>query len=163
VAGLVDEGARLTRIAAVAENDARSALGETHGNGRANAPGGSGHQRNSPGVGFGGLMVGMRLVLSAMTATRRYAATAGFSTSAHHCRKLVGVEFSGVRRTPLSRPSFFAQAMSVMPRAIASDMPKLRGQPEHRVGVGECLVGHRRVAVRADDDIEIVADARREV
>ena len=41
--------------------------------------------------------------------------TAGFSTSSHHCRKLVGVEFSGVRWTPLSMPSFFAAAMSVMP------------------------------------------------
>ena len=51
--------------------------------------------------------------------------TAGFSTSWHHWRKLVGVEFSGVRRTPLSRPSFLAQAMSVIPCAIASDMPKL--------------------------------------
>jgi hypothetical protein len=37
--------------------------------------------------------------------------------------KLVGVEFSGVRLTALSRPWFFAAAMSVMPWAIASDMP----------------------------------------
>jgi hypothetical protein len=46
------------------------------------------------------------------------------STSSLHRRKLVGVEFSIVRSTALSRPSFFAQAMSVMPCAIASDMPK---------------------------------------
>ncbi len=51
--------------------------------------------------------------------------TAGFSTSWHQRRKLVGVEFSGVRRTALSRPSFLAQAMSVIPCAITSDMPKL--------------------------------------
>jgi hypothetical protein len=44
-----------------------------------------------------------------------YEATAGLSTSSHHWRKLVGVEFSGVRWTPLSRPLFFARAMSVYP------------------------------------------------
>jgi hypothetical protein len=54
-----------------------------------------------------------------------YAATAGFRTSSLHWRKLVGVEFSGVRGTALSRPWFLAQAMSVIPCAIASDMPKL--------------------------------------
>jgi hypothetical protein len=42
-------------------------------------------------------------------------ATAGLSASSHHWRKLVGVEFCGVRWTPLSRPWFFAQAMSVYP------------------------------------------------
>jgi hypothetical protein len=47
--------------------------------------------------------------------TGAYEATAGFRTCSHHWRKLVGVEFSGVRWTPLSRPSFFAQAMSVIP------------------------------------------------
>jgi SAM-dependent methyltransferase len=44
-----------------------------------------------------------------------YEATAGLSTCSHHWRKLVGVEFCGVRWTPLSRPSFFAQAISVYP------------------------------------------------
>ena len=44
-----------------------------------------------------------------------YEATVGLSTSSHHWRKLVGVESSRVRWTPLSRPSFFAQAMSVYP------------------------------------------------
>src|SRR5260370_1818560 len=44
-----------------------------------------------------------------------YEAAAGLSTCSHHWRKLVGVEFSAVRWTPLSRPSFFAQAMSVYP------------------------------------------------
>jgi hypothetical protein len=41
--------------------------------------------------------------------------TAGLSTSSLHSRKLVGVEFSGVRGTALSMPSFLAAAMSVMP------------------------------------------------
>src|SRR5690349_20166969 len=50
--------------------------------------------------------------------------TTGFSSSLHHWRKLVGVVFSGVRGSALSRPSFLAQAMSVMPSAIASDMPR---------------------------------------
>src|SRR5580704_15301523 len=50
--------------------------------------------------------------------------TAGFSTSSHHCRKLVGVVFSAVRGSALSRPSFLAHAMSVMPCDIASDMPR---------------------------------------
>jgi len=62
----------------------------------------------------------------------RYEATAGFSTSSLHWRKLVGVEFSGVRGTPLSRPSFLAQAMSAIPWAIASDMPK-HAEPAHRI------------------------------
>jgi hypothetical protein len=44
-----------------------------------------------------------------------YEATAGLSTSSDHWRKLVGVEFCGVRWTPLSRPSFLAQARSVYP------------------------------------------------
>jgi erythrin-vacuolar iron transport family protein len=44
-----------------------------------------------------------------------YETTVGLSASSHHWRKLVGVEFCGVRWTPLSRPSFFAQAMSVYP------------------------------------------------
>ena len=44
-----------------------------------------------------------------------YEATAGLSACSHHWRKLVGVEFCGVRWTPLSRPSFFARAMSVYP------------------------------------------------
>ena len=52
-------------------------------------------------------------------------ATAGLSVSSHHWRKLVGVEFSGMRATALSIPWFFAQAMSVMPWAMASDIPKL--------------------------------------
>jgi hypothetical protein len=54
-----------------------------------------------------------------------YEATAGFRTCSHHWRKVVGVEFSGVRWTALSMPSFLAQAMSVIPWAMASDMPKL--------------------------------------
>src|SRR5262245_4628598 len=44
------------------------------------------------------------------------ARTAGFNTSSHHCRKPVGVVFSGVRRSALSRPRFLADIMSVMPR-----------------------------------------------
>jgi len=54
VAGGADEVARLTHVVAVAENDAGSALGETRGNGLADATGGSGHQRNPSGVGFRG-------------------------------------------------------------------------------------------------------------
>jgi hypothetical protein len=48
---------------------------------------------------------------------------AGFSTSSHHCRKLVGVVFSGVRGSAVSRPLFLAAAMSAMPCAMASDIP----------------------------------------
>jgi len=84
MAGGADEVARLTHIIDVAENDAGSSLGETRGNGLADATGG-------------------------------YEATAGLSTSSDHWRKLVGVEFCGVRWTPLSRPWFLAQARSVYP------------------------------------------------
>jgi hypothetical protein len=55
VAGGADEVARLTHVVDVAENDAGSALGETRGNGLADAMGGSSHQRNPAGVGFRGL------------------------------------------------------------------------------------------------------------
>jgi hypothetical protein len=54
-------------------------------------------------------------MIQAVQAIGAYEATAGLSTSSHHWRKLVGVEFCGVRWTPLSRPSFFAQARSVYP------------------------------------------------
>lgn len=54
------------------------------------------------------------------------ASTAGFSTSMHHCRNVVGVLDSGVRVTPLSRPSSLASAMSSMPWAIGSEKPKPR-------------------------------------
>jgi len=59
VARVGDEGYRLTRIAAVPENDACSALGEAYGYGLADAPGGSGHQRYPSGVGFRGFFAGM--------------------------------------------------------------------------------------------------------
>jgi hypothetical protein len=49
--------------------------------------------------------------------------TAAFSTSSHHCRKLVGVVFSGVRGSALSKPSFLATIMSSVPCAIAADIP----------------------------------------
>ena len=54
VAGGADEVARLTHVADVAEHDAGSALGETRGNGLADAMCGSSHQRNPSGVGFRG-------------------------------------------------------------------------------------------------------------
>ena len=38
--------------------------------------------------------------------------TAGFRTSSHHWRKLVGVVLSGVRGSALSRPSFLAAYMA---------------------------------------------------
>jgi hypothetical protein len=38
-----------------------------------------------------------------------------------------------------------------------------RCQPEHGVGVGEGLVDNRRVAVRADHNVEVLAGAGREV
>jgi hypothetical protein len=55
VAGGADEVARLAHVVDVAGNDAGSALGETRGNGLADAMGGSSHQRNPSGVGFRGL------------------------------------------------------------------------------------------------------------
>jgi hypothetical protein len=61
------------------------------------------------------LLAGMGLPLCDCGPIDAYEATAGLSTSSHHWRKLVGVEFSGVRWTPLSRPSFVAQAMSAYP------------------------------------------------
>jgi hypothetical protein len=61
------------------------------------------------------LLAGMGLPLCECGPIGVYEATAGLSTSSHHWRKLVGVEFCGVRWTPLSRPWFFAQAMSVYP------------------------------------------------
>ena len=121
-----DERDRLTRVAAVPENDACAALGEPHGYGLADAAGGSGHQRYPSGMGFRGVACGhVTCPFCDGEPMDAYAATAGFRTSSLHWRKLVGVEFSGVRGTPLSRPSFLAQAMSVIPWAIASDMPKL--------------------------------------
>ncbi len=42
------------------------------------------------------------------------ACRAGFSTSSHHCRKLVGLAVSVVRTAPLSRPSSFARIMSTI-------------------------------------------------
>ncbi len=115
VAGGADEVARLTHVVDVAENDADSALGETRGNGLAGAMGGSSHQGNPSGVGSEVLLAGMGRPLCECGPIGAYEATVGLSTSSHHWRKLVGVEFSGVRWTPLSRPSFFAQAMSVYP------------------------------------------------
>src|SRR6202043_3423014 len=56
VARVGDEGDRLTGVAAVPENDACAALGEAHGYGLADAPGGSGHQRYPPGVGVRGVV-----------------------------------------------------------------------------------------------------------
>ena len=64
------------------------------------------YQRNPSGVG---------LPLCECGPIGPYKATAGLSTSSHHWRKLVGVEFCGVRGTPLSRPSFLAQARSAYP------------------------------------------------
>jgi len=55
VAGGADEVARLTYLVDVAESDAGSAPSETHGNGLADAMGGSSHQRNPSIVGFRGL------------------------------------------------------------------------------------------------------------
>ena len=116
MARVADEGDRLTRIAAVPEDDACSALGETDGNRLADAPRGSGHQRNPSGVGFSGVVRWhVTCPFCDDEPVGAYEATAGFSTSSHHWRKLVGVEFPGVRRTALSRPWFFAQAMSVIP------------------------------------------------
>ena len=94
-------------------------------NGLADATGGSRHQRNPSGMGFSGLACWHVTGPSVLANRFCYEMTAGLSASSHHCRKLVGVEFSGVRWTALSMPSFFAQAMSVIPWAIASDMPKL--------------------------------------
>jgi hypothetical protein len=111
-----DEGDRLACIAPVAENDARSALSETHGYGLADAPGSSGHQRYPSGVGFSGVICWhVTCPFCGGEPIGAYDATAGFRTCSQNWRKLVGVEFSGVRWTPLSRPSFFAQAMSVIP------------------------------------------------
>jgi len=59
VARVADEGDRLTRIAAVPENDVCSALSEAHGYGLADAPGGSGHQRYRPAWGSGVLFAAM--------------------------------------------------------------------------------------------------------
>ena len=126
VAGVGDEGDRLTGIAAVPEDHACAALGETHGYGLADAPGGSGHQRYPSGMGFRGVVCWhVTCPFCDGEPIGAYEATAGFRTCSHHWRKLVGVEFCGVRWTALSMPSFFAQAMSVIPWAIASDMPKL--------------------------------------
>ena len=116
MAGGADEVARLPHVVDVAENGAGSALGETRGNGLADAMGGSGHQRNPSGVGFrGSCLLACELPLCGCGPIGPYEAAAGLSTCSHHWRKLVGVEFCGVRWTPLSRPSFFAQAMSVYP------------------------------------------------
>ena len=115
MAGGADEVARLTHVVDVAENDAGSALRETRGNGLADAMGGSSHQRNPPVWGSEVLLAGMDRALCECGPIGAYEATVGLSTSSHHWRKLVGVEFSGVRWTPLSRPSFFARAMSVYP------------------------------------------------
>jgi hypothetical protein len=38
-----------------------------------------------------------------------------------------------------------------------------RRQPENGVGAGECLVHNRRVAVRALDNVEVLADLGREL
>jgi hypothetical protein len=93
----------------------RVALGETRGNGLADATGGSNHQRNPSGVGFRGPVWRRVTCPCVVRAIGAYEATAGLSTSSHQWRKLVGVEFCGVRWTPLSRPWFFAQAMSAYP------------------------------------------------
>lgn len=49
------------------------------------------------------------------------AVNAGLSVSSTHWRNVVGVVFSGVRTTALSRPLSFATAMSTIPSAIASE------------------------------------------
>jgi hypothetical protein len=103
------------RAPPVAENDAGSALGETRGNGVADATGGSSHRATRPAWGSEVLFGGMGRPLCECGPIGAYEATAGLSTCSHHWRKLVGVEFCGVRWTPLSRPSFFARAMSVYP------------------------------------------------
>jgi len=41
--------------------------------------------------------------------------------------------------------------------------PVRRRQPENGIGAGECLVHHRRVAMRALDDVEVLADLGREL
>jgi hypothetical protein len=115
VAGSADEVARLTHLVDVAENDEGSALGETRGNALADAMNGSSDQRNRPVWGSEVLLAGMGRPLCECGPIGAYEATTGLSTSSHHWRKLVGVEFSRVRWTPLSRPSFFARAMSVYP------------------------------------------------
>ena len=115
MAGGADEVARLTHVVDVAENDAGSALRETRGNGLADAMGGSSHQRNPSGVGFRGPVWRHVAGPCECGPIGAYEATAGLSTSSHHWRKLVGVEFCGVRWTPLSRPWSFAQAMSAYP------------------------------------------------
>jgi hypothetical protein len=38
-----------------------------------------------------------------------------------------------------------------------------RRQPENGIGAGKCLVHNRRVAMRALDDVEVLADAGREL
>jgi hypothetical protein len=98
VAPVGDEGDRLTRIAAVPENDACSALGEAYGYGLADAPG----RFRSPAL---PVRRGVqRFFCWHVTCPfcdgepiAAYEVTAGFRTSSAHWRKLVGVEFSGVR------------------------------------------------------------------
>lgn len=49
--------------------------------------------------------------------------TAGFRTSSHHCRKVVGLAVWAVRATPSSSPSSLARIMSTMPWTIAWPIP----------------------------------------
>lgn len=63
------------------------------------------------------------LVPLVMRMVRAQVSMAGLSVSSHHCRKPVGVEFSGILDTAKSRPLSFAQAMSAMPCAMASEKP----------------------------------------
>ncbi len=115
VAGGADEVARLAHVVDVAENDAGSALGETAAMAWPMPWAAPVTSATRPVWGSEVLLASVGRPLCECGPFGAYEATAGLSTSSHHWRKLVGVEFSGVRWTPLSRPSFFAQAMSVYP------------------------------------------------
>jgi hypothetical protein len=98
VAPVGNEGDRLTRIAAVPENDECSARGEANGYGLADAPGGSAHQRYPSSVGFRGVVCWhVTCPFCYGEPIGAYEKTADFRTSSAHWRKLVGVEFLGVR------------------------------------------------------------------
>jgi hypothetical protein len=61
-------------------------------------PGGSAHQRYPSGVGFRGVVCWhVTCPFCDGEPIGAYEVTAGFRTSSAHWRKLVGVEFSGVR------------------------------------------------------------------
>jgi hypothetical protein len=115
VAGGADEVARLTHVVDIAENDAGSALGEIRGNDLADAMAAPVTSAIRPAGVQRSCSAACGRPLCECGPIGVYEATAGLSTCSHHWRKLVGVEFCGVRWTPLSRPWFLAQARSVYP------------------------------------------------